>query len=557
MKNVLLIFSILTLIACAPPPTPKKMHQVVGETSKLSQKNKNYHLSSKKRVGSDATLSKENSTVNIDFYEDYTTMENKLTLVPQNLPSGSCFTSWKFSLNTDGSTFNSISASCEITSKSSKKECKATYSLDSQKLLFKYEGNICDGDNLIVNYKYNQKENTKEILYINKYVSIPLIKETFFCDYKITIPEGYINLGLENNLLTKESNTIYTYKGKCPTESQYDIIRYSPEKVTWKAKTEIYVEYPSKFTNNIKITFPRYYNGGKINKSYYNISSTTGESYNEENIIYHYAYYQVDIPAKNKEKVAMVLNTNFTNKLTEEFDVYIPEIYYDISLTEIDQEIIDKAKEIINEDSDKPNYYKIGQFVNNYLTYDLSYSGKDLTVKQIYDQKKGVCEHYTKLYNAMLNAIGIKAINISGWAFQGNETSGNNKTVGHAWTAALIDGKWKELDSTWGLFEGIPAGHILKNIYTDRYYFNHYENSNEISFGQNREIQMISILQNSSDDDNNNDDNSGNNKSDDKTDNKNDENEDESIDDYIGKINNSSYKTPSLLIILLFFFHIL
>ena len=118
----------------------------------------------------------------------------------------------------------------------------------------------------------------------------------------------------------------------------------------------------------------------------------------------------------------MVLNTNFTNKLNEEFDVYIPEIYYDISLTEVDQEIIDKAKEIINEDSDKPNYYKLGQFVNNYLTYDLSYSGKDLTVKQIYDQKKGVCEHYTKLYNAMLNAIGIKAINISGWAFQGNET---------------------------------------------------------------------------------------------------------------------------------------
>ena len=208
MKNVLFIFSILTLIICAPPPTPKKMHQVVAETSKLSQKNKNYHLSSKKRLDSDPTLSKENSTVNIDFYEDYTTMENKLILVPQNLPSNRCFSYWTFSLDVDGSTFYSISASCEIESKSSKKECKATYSLDSENLSFKYEGNICDGDNLIVNYKYNQKEDTKEILFKNKYVSIPLIKETFFCDYKITIPKGYINLGLENNLLTKESNML-------------------------------------------------------------------------------------------------------------------------------------------------------------------------------------------------------------------------------------------------------------------------------------------------------------------------------------------------------------
>ena len=37
--------------------------------------------------------------------------------------------------------------------------------------------------------------------------------------------------------------------------------------------------------------------------------------------------------------------------------------------------------------------------------------------------------------------------------------------MSHAWTVALIDGNWIELDSTWGLFEGIPAGHILKAFF--------------------------------------------------------------------------------------------
>ena len=38
--------------------------------------------------------------------------------------------------------------------------------------------------------------------------------------------------------------------------------------------------------------------------------------------------------------------------------------------------------------------------------------GRNLTLKQIYEGKKGVCEHITLLYNAMLNSIGIKTLYI-------------------------------------------------------------------------------------------------------------------------------------------------
>ena len=130
--------------------------------------------------------------------------------------------------------------------------------------------------------------------------------------------------------------------------------------------------------------------------------------------------------------------------------------------------------------------------MNNYMTYDLDYAGHDFTVKQIYQQKTGVCEHYTLLYNAMLNAIGIKTLYVTGWAFQNNETFANEDTIGHAWTAALIDDKWMELDSTWGLFEGIPSGHILRGFFKSGVSYSWRENKdNNISYEEDLNITMI------------------------------------------------------------------
>jgi hypothetical protein len=89
----------------------------------------------------------------------------------------------------------------------------------------------------------------------------------------------------------------------------------------------------------------------------------------------------------------------------------------------------------------------------------------------------------------MLNSIGIKAMYVSGWALQNAEISANDETIGHAWTVALIDGKWIELDSTWGLFEGVPAGHIYKTLFTDSFSYSCYEHGN-LYFGQNRTLQL-------------------------------------------------------------------
>ena len=101
---------------------------------------------------------------------------------------------------------------------------------------FKYDGEIGNGDKLIIDYKYNKTKTTKQILYKQETITIPLISGASYCDYEFKIPEDYIDLGLKNNLLTKTAERTYSFKGDCPNPSIEESIRYSPEEVMWKAE---------------------------------------------------------------------------------------------------------------------------------------------------------------------------------------------------------------------------------------------------------------------------------------------------------------------------------
>ena len=108
-------------------------------------------------------------------------------------------------------------------------------------------------------------------------------------------------------------------------------------------------------------------------------------------------HLQIRLISENKTKIGVKLETTFVNEIKEEFEMYFAERYYEINIESIDQEIIDKAQEIINEDSNKPNYHKIGNYIYRNIKYNSSYLGKFLTLKEIYEEKKGVSEHFTLL----------------------------------------------------------------------------------------------------------------------------------------------------------------
>ena len=93
----------------------------------------------------------------------------------------------------------------------------------------------------------------------------------------------------------------------------------------------------------------------------------------------------------------------------------------------------------------------------------------------------GVCEHYTILYNALLNSINIEAIYVGGYAFDENSKI-KKENMGHAWTLAKINKKWIPYDSTWNIFTGIlPISHIYERFnHMNIYYSSSYTFSSGI-----------------------------------------------------------------------------
>jgi len=473
-----IFLSLLSIIISSPPPIPQPDYQTFVETP-VVQVDDNQKSSLKNLAV--AKIISESTNVNVYFRENERIEEHTIRITPINLENGVFFPSMSFSQELpDGKTLKLNSNLCKKDSvPEDKKElaennCTAKFIENGQEYTFIYNFTLRKDEHIIISYNISIITNSKEILYKQEVVSISSLYKTGNCTFKFTIPDYYTSLGLKNNLLEKKSDRVYVYDGECPSETISEVIRYAPNQSFWKAKVNIYYSSSSKIPDDVILTFPRYYRGGKNKNKNYKITLYNNTNLKESELITNETFLKVTVPGRNNTKIGVNLETAFSNVLNEKFDVYTSENFYQID-GNIDDVIKAKVQEIINNSSSKykdyPDYYKIGKFVSSYMTYDLSYHGKDKTPLEIYNEKKGVCEHYTILYNAMLNSIGIKTLKTFGWAFQNNETSGNQDTIGHAWTVALIDNKWIELDATWDLFDGIPAGHIFKGFKEERSYY--------------------------------------------------------------------------------------
>ena len=123
------------------------------------------------------------------------------------------------------------------------------------------------------------------------------------------------------------------------------------------------------------------------------------------------------------------------------------------------------------------------------MTYNLSYVGRKMIARKIYDKKIGVCEHYSLLYNTFLTSQVIKVDKFSGYALaneekeKDNDKNKNNPNTlhdnRHACSLALIKGVWVPLDATWNLFEkNVLLTHIFETY--GNYSISTTSNSNKI-----------------------------------------------------------------------------
>ena len=73
-----ILFSILLLAKCAPPPNPDPMPQTEAKAHAVIIKNGKSNLAFKRLQSSDATMDIDNSKVTITSSENYQTIEHQL-----------------------------------------------------------------------------------------------------------------------------------------------------------------------------------------------------------------------------------------------------------------------------------------------------------------------------------------------------------------------------------------------------------------------------------------------------------------------------------------------
>jgi len=89
-------------------------------------------------------------------------------------------------------------------------------------------------------------------------------------------------------------------------------------------------------------------------------------------------------------------------------------------------------------------------------------------INDVLKTRKGVCQHYSELFAALMTEIGYEAKVITGFTNKTN-IEGENTSLGHAWNAVKVNGEWKLYDATWAA-GGVRNGKKFIRDYNSAWY---------------------------------------------------------------------------------------
>lgn len=92
----------------------------------------------------------------------------------------------------------------------------------------------------------------------------------------------------------------------------------------------------------------------------------------------------------------------------------------------------------------------------------------DERINDVLKSKRGVCQHYSELFAALMNELGYETKVITGFTNKTN-IAGENTSLGHAWNAVKVEGVWKLYDATWAA-GGVRNGKKFIENYNDVWY---------------------------------------------------------------------------------------
>ena len=495
-----IIFALLILYALSSPPP----FQEINIKDIINKRKEEEQLNEKKRQLASAKTVYKNPESNITIYNDY--IIETISLIAK--AEGGTVTSFKIHAAI-ASHFTILSCNLKM------------YDDEGNEILTFSNMTNCtnNSNNLIINTflqeNYELSVNAKfkginfmlstsgyGILYQQMMAEVPSqYGDNTHCKYLFNVDTtNSVLLLVQNEIFQKYNDSAYIYDKLCPNNYIYEILKITPRQINWN--------YYSKVTGEIGGAKPdilyfslqnAFFDGTNFNKTE-KLSYTplkNGQRNNDSfttNYKFHILnYYNFD----DTKNYYFTKNTTFSSSpifwnITNEA---LKENLKNISTAQT----INLAKTILAEDtSDKPDYYKLGKWVNRNIKYNRTHN-TNVEPDDIIAKKVGVCMHYTELYNALLNSIGIKALYASGEAINNIETLNREN---HAWTVAEIDGKWIGLDATWGIFSGkLPQCHLYRKFEGTfdpiGFFIPGSESNNKIStFEELKLIEIVNYTQN-------------------------------------------------------------
>ena len=281
-------------------------------------------------------------------------------------------------------------------------------------------------------------------------------------------------INFENEFFIKTNENEYTWGGRVPEGGKSTVVRLSRKQARYNFLEKHYLEtYNNLPINNTILRVPFCYKNGNNQVTKFTCMSKQTNLIQLDQNTRTYDVQFLNIP---KNKGSFIIKGEIINRckgewvvdLTDEqIEGLIPKDFIQNKqmFNRISRTIIkDYDSEHYNDMIKIPDVAKIGKWVKNNIKYDINYSGRnDLTATDIYNIKEGVCDHFTKLFNALVYSLGYQVIYILGYAIDRNDSFG--KEDAHAWSLVKIDGKWLPFDSTWGIFSGkLPVTHIFKQF---------------------------------------------------------------------------------------------
>ncbi len=122
--------------------------------------------------------------------------------------------------------------------------------------------------------------------------------------------------------------------------------------------------------------------------------------------------------------------------------------------------------------TDKEKVRAIYIWISHNIRYDLNqinsnhrYNSSKEIIKEVLKNRQGVCQHYSELFRAMSESIGVKTHLISGYT---RDVNGRIADLNHAWNAVEIDSNYYLIDVTWA------AGYELNNRYVHKFRDNYF-----------------------------------------------------------------------------------